>query len=82
MSPVVTPPQVAIGAFGKIKRLPRFVSPSSSDPTRSREIEEVHICTVSWAADHRIVDGATVARFHGLWKTYMEDPIRLLLELR
>jgi 2-oxoisovalerate dehydrogenase E2 component (dihydrolipoyl transacylase) len=82
MSPVVTPPQVAIGAFGKIRRLPRFVSPSSSDPTRSREIEEVHICTVSWAADHRVVDGATVARFHGLWKTYMEDPIRLLLELR
>ena len=82
MSPVVTPPQVAIGAFGKIRRLPRFVPPSSSDPTRSREIEEVHTCTVSWAADHRVVDGATVARFHGLWKTYMEDPIRLLLELR
>jgi 2-oxoisovalerate dehydrogenase E2 component (dihydrolipoyl transacylase) len=82
MSPVVTPPQVAIGAFGKIRRLPRFVSPSSSDPTTSREIEEVHVCTVSWAADHRVVDGATVARFHGLWKTYMEDPIRLLLELR
>jgi len=76
MSPIVTPPQVAIGALGQIQRLPRFVTNTSN------EIEEAHICTVSWAADHRVVDGATVARFHQSWKEYMEDPIRLLMELR
>mmetsp|Transcript_7234 Transcript_7234/g.16323 ORF Transcript_7234/g.16323 Transcript_7234/m.16323 type:complete len:645 (-) Transcript_7234:2235-4169(-) len=84
MSPIITPPQVAIGAMGKIQRLPRFVAaPScSKDPTPSQRVEEAHICAVSWAADHRVVDGATVARFHKSWKEYMEDPIRLLLELR
>ena len=81
MSPVITPPQVAIGAMGQIRRLPRFVT-STTDPTKSREVEEAHICTVSWAADHRVVDGATVARFNKTWKGYMEDPVRLLLELR
>jgi 2-oxoisovalerate dehydrogenase E2 component (dihydrolipoyl transacylase) len=82
MSPIITPPQVAIGALGQIRRLPRFVAPSSTDPTQSQTIEEAHICAVSWAADHRIVDGATVARFHKSFKEYMEDPIKLLLELR
>ncbi len=82
MSPIVTPPQVAIGALGQIRRLPRYVTPSSTDPTQSQTIEEAHICAVSWAADHRVVDGATVARFHKSFKEYMEDPIKLLLDLR
>jgi len=82
MSPIVTPPQVAIGALGQIRRLPRYVTPSSTDPAPSQTIEETHICAVSWAADHRVVDGATVARFHKRFKEYMEDPIKLLLELR
>lgn len=82
MSPIVTPPQVAIGALGQIRRLPRYVTPSSTDPAQSQTIEEAHICAVSWAADHRVVDGATVARFHKSFKEYMEDPIKLLLELR
>ncbi|KAL3904244.1 MAG: hypothetical protein SGILL_010144 [Bacillariaceae sp.] len=75
MSPVVTPPQVAIGAIGKTERLPRFVG-------SSMEVEEAHICTVSWGGDHRCVDGATMARFHTQWKKYMEDPVRLLMEMK
>ena len=82
MSPIITPPQVAIGALGQIRRLPRFATPSSTDPAQSQTIEEAHICAVSWAADHRVVDGATVARFHKSFKEYMEDPVKLLLELR
>lgn len=82
MSPIITPPQVAIGALGQIRRLPRFATPSITDPAQSQTIEEAHICAVSWAADHRVVDGATVARFHKSFKEYMEDPIKLLLELR
>jgi 2-oxoisovalerate dehydrogenase E2 component (dihydrolipoyl transacylase) len=76
MSPVVTPPQVAIGAIGKIQRLPRFVSKDSM------EVEEAHICVISWGGDHRVVDGATLARFHTQWKEYMEDPVRLLMEMK
>mmetsp|Transcript_1219 Transcript_1219/g.2195 ORF Transcript_1219/g.2195 Transcript_1219/m.2195 type:complete len:224 (+) Transcript_1219:498-1169(+) len=76
MSPVVTPPQVAIGALGKIQRLPRFVS------NDGLQVEEANICVISWGGDHRVVDGATMARFHTQWKEYMEDPVRLLMELK
>ncbi|KAL9624918.1 MAG: hypothetical protein Q9160_000965 [Pyrenula sp. 1 TL-2023] len=40
------------------------------------------IVTLSWAADHRVVDGATVARAAGLVKGYLEDLGRLCVELR
>ena len=74
MSPVVTPTQVAIGANGRIERLPRFVG-------NTMDVEEAYICFISWGGDHRVVDGATMARFHTQWKEYiMEDPLRLLLD--
>jgi 2-oxoisovalerate dehydrogenase E2 component (dihydrolipoyl transacylase) len=76
MSPIVTPPQVAIGAIGQIQRLPRFVS------VDSMEVKEAHICTISWGGDHRVVDGATMARFHSQWKNYMQDPMRLIGQLK
>lgn len=82
MSPIITPPQVAIGALGRVRRLPRFAAPSRTDPSDSQRVEEAHVCEVSWAADHRVVDGATVARFQKRFKEYMENPLRLLLELR
>eukprot|EP00980_Cylindrotheca_fusiformis_P009256 scaffold2018_cov113-Cylindrotheca_fusiformis.AAC.10 len=76
MSPIVTPPQVAIGAFGKIQRLPRFASSDSS------QVEEAHIVTVSWAGDHRVIDGATMARFHAQVKEYMQEPITILKDCK
>merc|ERR1712141_71966 len=44
--PVIMPPQVAIGALGKIQKLPRF---DSND-----NIIKAHIMNVSWSADHRV----------------------------
>jgi len=32
------------------------------------------IMNVSWSADHRVVDGASVARFSNLFKSYVEKP--------
>jgi 2-oxoisovalerate dehydrogenase E2 component (dihydrolipoyl transacylase) len=75
MSPIVTSPQVAIGAMGRIQRVPRFVGDTM-------DIEEARIMNISWAGDHRIVDGATMARFHNIWKQYMETPARMISKLK
>jgi hypothetical protein len=37
---------------------------------------------ISWAADHRVVDGATMARFSNLWKSYLADPMSMMLDLK
>eukprot|EP00543_Licmophora_paradoxa_P008694 CAMPEP_0202451730 /NCGR_PEP_ID=MMETSP1360-20130828/10100_1 /ASSEMBLY_ACC=CAM_ASM_000848 /TAXON_ID=515479 /ORGANISM="Licmophora paradoxa, Strain CCMP2313" /LENGTH=453 /DNA_ID=CAMNT_0049070373 /DNA_START=127 /DNA_END=1488 /DNA_ORIENTATION=+ len=75
MSPVVVPPQVVIGAMGKIQRLPRFVG-------ESMEVEEVHIMNISWGGDHRAIDGATLARFSNRWKSFMESPMTMVFNLK
>ena len=80
MSPIVTAPQVAIGAMGKIQRLPRFVD--NGENSKSNVVEEVHVCNVSWGGDHRVIDGATMARFHKQWKDYVEDPMKLIQDLK
>jgi 2-oxoisovalerate dehydrogenase E2 component (dihydrolipoyl transacylase) len=89
-SPVLFAPQVAIGAIGKITKLPRYASTlpgaapvkggaaaAAADP-----IVPAHVMTVSWSADHRVVDGATMARFGNAWKRLLESPTLLLAELR
>ena len=73
MSPVVLPPQVAIGAMGKIQRLPRFVNEDSLD------VEEVHLMSISWGGDHRVIDGASLGRFSNCFKGYMEQPLAFII---
>ncbi|MCI4383391.1 hypothetical protein PGIGA_G00025900 [Pangasianodon gigas] len=72
--PVILPPEVAIGALGKIQVLPRF---NAKD-----EVVKAHIMYVSWSADHRIIDGATMCRFSNLWRSYLENPASMVLDLK
>lgn len=72
--PVILPPEVAIGALGTIKALPRF--------NEKGEVCKAQIMNVSWSADHRIIDGATVSRFSNLWKSYLENPAFMVLDLK
>ncbi|MEE6523169.1 hypothetical protein FKM82_021910, partial [Ascaphus truei] len=72
--PVILPPEVAIGAIGKMQVLPRF------DP--DGQVVKAHILNISWSADHRIIDGATMSRFSNLWKSYLESPSSMLLDLK
>ena len=48
--------------------LPRF--------DRDMNVTAAHIMAVSWSADHRALDGATVARFSNLMKDLLEEPER------
>lgn len=69
--PVILPPQVVIGAFGKVQKLPRF--------DEKDNVIAANVISVSWAADHRVVDGVTMAKYSNLWKYYIEHPVELIL---
>ncbi|XP_059530255.1 lipoamide acyltransferase component of branched-chain alpha-keto acid dehydrogenase complex, mitochondrial isoform X1 [Myotis daubentonii] len=71
---VILPPEVAIGALGSIKALPRF--------NQKGDVYKAQIMNVSWSADHRVIDGATMSRFSNLWKSYLENPASMLLDLK
>lgn len=69
--------QVCIGALGRMQRLPRFDPASDTD-----EVVAARIFPVSWSADHRVVDGGTLARFSNTWKAYLENPALMLADTR
>ncbi|KAI4968223.1 hypothetical protein ZWY2020_005335 [Hordeum vulgare] len=73
-SPVLNLPEVAIIALGRIQKLPRFDDDENVYPSS--------IINVTVGADHRVVDGATVARFCNEWKSLVEKPELLLLHTR
>lgn len=72
--PIIVQPMVCIGAVGQIKLLPRF--------DKEENLIKAHIMQVSWSADHRVIDGATMSRFSNLWKTYLETPAVMLVHLK
>ncbi|VAH41453.1 unnamed protein product [Triticum turgidum subsp. durum] len=73
-SPVLNLPEVAIIALGRIQKLPRFDDDENVYPSST--------INVTVGADHRVVDGATVARFCNEWKSLVEKPELLLLHMR
>lgn len=73
-TPIISKPEVAIVALGRIQTLPRF--------NQEGEVEAHKIMQISWSGDHRVIDGATMARFCNHWKAYLENPITMLSHLR
>ncbi|KAK9891149.1 hypothetical protein WA026_013465 [Henosepilachna vigintioctopunctata] len=71
-SPVILGSQVAIVAIGATKVVPRF------DENLTVVSEEV--VNMSSAADHRVIDGATMAHFVNTVKNYIENPHLLLIK--
>ncbi|KAL1507986.1 hypothetical protein AB1Y20_007588 [Prymnesium parvum] len=70
--PVINLPEVAIAGLGKTRPSPRYDA--------SGNLVRRHVMQVSWSADHRIIDGATMARFSNAWIGYLESPAKMLLK--
>ncbi|MEJ6473741.1 dihydrolipoyllysine-residue acetyltransferase [Pseudoalteromonas piscicida] len=73
-TPIINKPEVAIVALGKVQQLPRF---DAQGNVVSRSIMQV-----SWSGDHRIIDGGTIARFNNLWKSFLEEPAKMMMAMR
>jgi len=72
--PIILLPEVMIGGLGKFQTLPRFDSKNNIYPAT--------VMAVSWSADHRVLDGATVARFSNLAKQYVENPSSIIINTK
>ena len=73
-SPIIVVPEVCISALGSVRVLPRYDAQG--------QVKATKIMNVSWSGDHRVVDGATIARFNTLWKGFIEHPTRMLIDLK
>ncbi|WKN30497.1 pyruvate dehydrogenase complex dihydrolipoamide acetyltransferase [Porifericola rhodea] len=67
---IVNPPDACILAVGGIKETP---------VVKDGQIVPGHVMKVTLSCDHRAVDGAIGAAFLQTFKSYMEDPIRILI---
>lgn len=72
-APIINAPEAAIVAIGKTQWLPRF--------DEQGEVQRRAIMTITWAGDHRFIDGGTIARFCNTWKGFLEAPDSMLLHL-
>lgn len=70
-TPIINPPEVAILLLGRSRKLPVV---QDDDSIRVRLM-----LPLSLSYDHRLVDGATAARFLNEVKEYLQNPGRLLL---
>ncbi len=73
-TPIINHPELAIVALGKMQTLPRF--------DEQGNVVSAKIMHVSWSADHRVIDGATMVRFNNLWCGYLSEPMKMLSQLR
>jgi len=77
--PTILRPQVAIIAIGKAHTMPKYqVDKSHPDGYKWVPMEAINF---SISADHRILDGATVARFGTRMKQLIENPNLMLLNM-
>ncbi|KAI8974381.1 2-oxoacid dehydrogenases acyltransferase-domain-containing protein [Pilobolus umbonatus] len=71
-NPILVTGELVIIALGSIQKLPRW----DQDRWVSRSI-----LPVSYSADHRVIDGATIAHFGNTWKSFIENPALISSQL-
>ena len=74
LAPVIVQSEVAILGLGKVRTVPAF---NERDELVKREV-----MNFSWSADHRVIDGATMARMAGKVKEFVEEPDLIVTRLR
>ncbi len=68
--PIINYPQVAILGVGRIMKVP---------VVKGDNIEVGHVLPLSLSVDHRMVDGGEAARFLLKLKSYLNDPVAMLM---
>jgi 2-oxoisovalerate dehydrogenase E2 component (dihydrolipoyl transacylase) len=94
-NPIVSPPEVAIVALGRVRTVPALAPhshhgshshshghTSSSEGSETAQVIPRSVMGVSWGADHRAVDGAALALASNAWKRLLEHPEHMLLNMR
>ncbi|KAI1281041.1 2-oxoacid dehydrogenase acyltransferase [Xylaria sp. FL0933] len=74
LSPVIVEKEVAILGIGRIRTVPAF--------DKDDRVIKKQVCNFSWSADHRVVDGATMARAAEVVRQIVEEPDNMILHLR
>ncbi|KAI1203773.1 2-oxoacid dehydrogenase acyltransferase [Nemania serpens] len=74
LSPVIVEREVAILGIGRMRTVPAF--------GEDDKIIKKQVCNFSWSADHRVIDGATMARAAEIVRHIVEEPDSMILHLR
>ena len=74
VAPVLVPGEVAILGMGRARTVPAF---DEHDRVIKKEV-----MNFSWSADHRVVDGATMARMAERVRAFVEEPTLMVTRLR
>ena len=74
VAPVLVQSEVAILGVGKARTVPSF--------NEHGEVIKKNIMNFSWSADHRVVDGATMARAAERVRALVEEPALMMARLR
>ncbi|KAL2259941.1 hypothetical protein VTK26DRAFT_6227 [Humicola hyalothermophila] len=78
LSPVIVEREVAILGVGRMRTVPAF----STVPGEEDKVVRRQVCNFSWSADHRVVDGATMARAAEVVRAIVEEPDVMVMHLR
>ncbi|KAJ5567424.1 hypothetical protein N7535_006730 [Penicillium sp. DV-2018c] len=74
VAPVIVPTEVAILGVGRSRTVPVF--------DEAGQVTRGDLVNFSWSADHRVIDGATMARMGNRVRELIESPELMLLNLR
>jgi 2-oxoisovalerate dehydrogenase E2 component (dihydrolipoyl transacylase) len=74
LSPVIVEREVAILGIGRMRTVPAF--------DQQDRVVKKQVSNFSWSADHRVVDGATMARAAEVVRRVVEEPDVMVMHLR